>query len=167
MQERFNSAAANPVHGRYDKRKSLRQNIAMSATIMSRFDLFFVILDECNENSDYNIARHILNIHRYKDEAMDPEFSVDQLQRYIRYARALKPRIAKESADLLVEKYTALRQSDLGGGSSSYRMTVRRLESMIRLSEALVKTPSGSCCPAAICSRGCSTSQKLGHQGRV
>jgi len=39
-------AAANPIGGRYDKAKSLRQNIQMSAPIMSRFDLFFVLIDE-------------------------------------------------------------------------------------------------------------------------
>lgn len=42
-------AAANPVGGCYDRTKSLQQNIALSAPIMSRFDLFFVIVDECNE----------------------------------------------------------------------------------------------------------------------
>lgn len=42
-------AAANPIGGRYDRSKSLQQNIALSAPIMSRFDLFFVLVDECNE----------------------------------------------------------------------------------------------------------------------
>lgn len=42
-------AAANPIGGRYDRSKALRQNIAMSAPIMSRFDLFFILVDECNE----------------------------------------------------------------------------------------------------------------------
>ncbi len=39
-------AAANPVFGRYDRTKTLKANVAISAPIMSRFDLFFVILDE-------------------------------------------------------------------------------------------------------------------------
>ena len=113
----------------------------MSAPIMSRFDLFFVVLDDCNETSDYNIARHILAMHRHKDEAMDPEFSADQLQRYIKHARRIKPILSSDSAALLVEKYCSLRQNDLTsvGGQGSYRMTVRQLESMIRLSEALAR----------------------------
>lgn len=49
-------AAANPLYGRYDKSKSLKYNLNISAPIMSRFDLFFVILDECNEQADRNIA---------------------------------------------------------------------------------------------------------------
>lgn len=42
-------AAANPIGGRYDRSRSLRQNIGMSAPLMSRFDLFFVLVDECND----------------------------------------------------------------------------------------------------------------------
>ena len=42
-------AAANPIMGRYDRSKSLRFNVDISAPIMSRFDLFFVVLDERND----------------------------------------------------------------------------------------------------------------------
>lgn len=42
-------AAANPVSGRYDRSKSLKQNVNLTAPIMSRFDLFFILVDECNE----------------------------------------------------------------------------------------------------------------------
>ena len=61
-------AAANPVFGRYDKSKSLKFNINISAPIMSRFDLFFVATDECDEFKDYSIAQHIVNLHRMKDK---------------------------------------------------------------------------------------------------
>lgn len=39
-------AAANPIFGRYDKSKSLKNNLNLTAPIMSRFDLFFVVYDE-------------------------------------------------------------------------------------------------------------------------
>lgn len=42
-------AAANPVGGQYDRSKSLQRNVSLSAPIMSRFDLFFVLVDECND----------------------------------------------------------------------------------------------------------------------
>lgn len=42
-------AAANPVGGRYDRSKSLKQNVNLTAPIMSRFDLFFILVDDCNE----------------------------------------------------------------------------------------------------------------------
>ncbi|PVV05011.1 hypothetical protein BB560_000468 [Smittium megazygosporum] len=134
-------AAANPVGGRYDKRLTLRQNIAMSAPIMSRFDLFFVILDDSNETTDYNTARHIVSLHQLRDEAIDPPYSPAQLRRYIRYAQTINPKITSESAKLLWESYRSLRQEDAGGmgNSESFRITVRQLESLIRLSEALAR----------------------------
>lgn len=133
-------AAANPINGRYDRGKSLKANVNMTPPIMSRFDLFFVVVDELNEISDYNIARHITSIHREKDEAVDPDYTTQQLQRYIKFARTLKPKISKESRELMVKEYRKLRQSDASGlTKSSYRITVRQLESMIRLSEALAR----------------------------
>ena len=134
-------AAANPVGGRYNRKTTLRANINMSAPIMSRFDLFFVILDECNENIDKHLAQHIVNIHMNRDEAVAPEFSTEQLQRYIRFARTFKPEFTPEAKALLVEKYKELRADDAQGGigRNSYRITVRQLESMIRLSEAIAK----------------------------
>lgn len=66
----------------------------MSAPVMSRFDLFFVVLDDCNDVTDYNIARHIVNVHRLKDDYMEPDFSTEDLQRYIRYARTYTPKVS-------------------------------------------------------------------------
>ena len=60
-------AAANPIYGRYDKSKSLKANINLSAPIMSRFDLFFVVLDDCDENLDFTLAKHIVNLHQKRD----------------------------------------------------------------------------------------------------
>jgi len=137
-------AAANPVGGRYNRKATLRANINMSAPIMSRFDLFFVILDECNESVDRHLAAHIVNVHRLRDDAVQPEFSTEQLQRYVRFARTFKPEFTPEARVTLVEKYKELRADDAQGGvgRNSYRITVRQLESMIRLSEAIAK----ACC---------------------
>ncbi|KAL8291936.1 hypothetical protein RQP46_002194 [Phenoliferia psychrophenolica] len=133
-------AAANPVGGRYNKKLSLRANVAMSPPIMSRFDLFFVVLDECNPEVDFNLASHIVRIHKNQDAAITPEFSTDQLQRYIRYARTFNPKLTSEAGKVLVEKYRDLRSDDAQGyGRSSYRVTVRQLESMVRLSEAIAR----------------------------
>jgi DNA replication licensing factor MCM6 len=134
-------AAANPVGGRYNRKTTLRSNINMSAPIMSRFDLFFVVLDECNEQVDRHLAEHIVGIHQLRDEAVEPEFSTEQLQRYIRFAKTFRPEFTEEAKDVLVQKYKELRADDAQGGvgKNSYRITVRQLESMIRLSEAIAK----------------------------
>ncbi|KAJ5325548.1 uncharacterized protein N7506_008650 [Penicillium brevicompactum] len=134
-------AAANPVNGRYDPKQTLRNNLNFSAPIMSRFDVFFVIRDDPKESVDRSLAEHIVNVHMNRDEAVEPELSTEQLQRYIRFARTFRPVFTDEAKALLVEKYKELRSNDAQGGvgRSSYRITVRQLESLIRLSEAVAK----------------------------
>ncbi|CAB4251996.1 similar to Saccharomyces cerevisiae YGL201C MCM6 Protein involved in DNA replication [Maudiozyma barnettii] len=133
-------AAANPIGGRYNRKLSLRGNLNMTAPIMSRFDMFFVVLDDCNEKIDTELAAHIVDLHMKRDDAITSPYSREQLSRYIRYARTFKPILTKEAGEYLVEKYKELRKDDAQGyGRSSYRITVRQLESMVRLSEAIAR----------------------------
>uniref|UniRef100_K3WX91 DNA replication licensing factor MCM6 n=1 Tax=Globisporangium ultimum (strain ATCC 200006 / CBS 805.95 / DAOM BR144) TaxID=431595 RepID=K3WX91_GLOUD len=139
-------AAANPYNGRYDKTKTLKYNVNISAPIMSRFDLFFVILDDCDEIIDMKIAEHIVNIHM-PSELQAPlnstgAYSEEDLKRYIKFARTLNPVITPESKRMMVACYRSLRENDVvsnGQTNIAYRITVRQLESMIRLSEALAR----------------------------
>ena len=141
-------AAANPVYGRYDTTKNLKANIDISAPIMSRFDLFFVILDESNKYSDLNIARHIVNLQKEghisynQDEINAPTrkfYTQEDVSLYLRYAKHFKPKFRPDSAKVLRDEYVKLRANDISSSKSSYRITVRQLESLIRLSEALAK----------------------------
>jgi DNA replication licensing factor MCM6 len=133
-------AAANPIYGRYDRTKTLKANVSLSAPILSRFDLFFVVLDNSDEKSDYHVAKHILDVHRCEEEAIESPFSVQQMQKYIRFAKTINPKLCEESRKLLIQYYRALRQNDaMGRGRTAYRITVRQLESMIRLSEAMAR----------------------------
>lgn len=133
-------AAANPVGGRYDRSKSLKQNVNLSAPIMSRFDLFFILVDDCNEVTDYAIARRIVDLHSRIEESVERLYTLDEIRRYLLFARQFKPKISKESEDFIVEQYKRLRQRDGSGVTkSAWRITVRQLESMIRLSESMAR----------------------------
>ena len=60
--------------------------------------------------------------------------------RYLNFARMFKPKLSFDSQELLVQQYKHLRQRDTGGSAkSSWRITVRQLESMLRLSEAFAR----------------------------
>jgi len=131
-------AAANPKWGRYDTSKSLRSNVDMTAPIMSRFDLFFVVLDECDSTVDHRIARHIVEMHRNMEQPIQAPFTIEEVQNYIRFARTLKPKIGPEARKLLVRYYVQLRQQD-SEERKAYRFTVRQLESLVRLSEAMAR----------------------------
>merc|ERR1712127_742115 len=60
-------AAANPVYGRYDPFKTPMDNIAMQDSLLSRFDLLFVVLDQPDIEKDKRISEHVLRMHRYRD----------------------------------------------------------------------------------------------------
>ncbi|KAG7191068.1 hypothetical protein KM043_007110 [Ampulex compressa] len=131
-------AAANPIGGRYDRKKSLQQNVHLTAPIMSRFDLFFIVVDECNEIVDNAIAKRIVDLHCDNWQNLEMVYTQLEIIRYINFAKHFKPILNQEAADLLVESYTTLRQRT-GSGSGKWRVTVRQLESLVRLSEALAK----------------------------
>ncbi|KAM3179548.1 hypothetical protein ACTXT7_000437 [Hymenolepis weldensis] len=135
-------AAANPIGGRYDRSRSLRQNIGLSAPVMSRFDLFFVLVDECNDVVDYAIAKSILDLHMGVETQITTTkiYTADEVRRYIAFARCFKPKISIEAMQCMVEEYKKLRQRDASSGSkSAWRITVRQLESLVRLSEAIAR----------------------------
>lgn len=134
-------AAANPTGGRYDKSKPLKYNVALPPAILSRFDLVYVMIDDPDDEIDYHIAHHIVRVHQKREDAIVPAFNTAQLKRYIAYAKTLKPKLSSEARKVLVESYVALRRGDTTPGSRvAYRMTVRQLEALIRLSEAIARS---------------------------
>ncbi|KAL3283583.1 hypothetical protein HHI36_006721 [Cryptolaemus montrouzieri] len=60
-------AAANPVYGKYDQYKTPMENIGLQDSLLSRFDLLFVMLDSVNEDRDLVIADHVVRMHQYRN----------------------------------------------------------------------------------------------------
>ncbi|EIW86470.1 ATP dependent DNA helicase [Coniophora puteana RWD-64-598 SS2] len=58
-------AAANPIYGQYDIHKDPHKNIALPDSLLSRFDLLFIVTDDVDETRDRQIADHVLRMHRY------------------------------------------------------------------------------------------------------
>ena len=133
-------AAANPMGGRYDRSKPLKYNVALPPAILSRFDLLHVMIDEPDPLMDSQIANHILSVHQGAGAALNPPYSMEGMQCYIKYARSIKPRMTPAAQRQMVSSYKRLRTDDAAPGSATaYRITVRQLEALIRLSEALAR----------------------------
>ena len=64
-------------------------------------------------------------MHRANVEAIHSEFSMEDMQTYIKYARAVKPTFTRESAEILKKEYKRLRKLDTGASRQSYKVTVR------------------------------------------
>ncbi|ORY29998.1 MCM2/3/5 family-domain-containing protein [Naematelia encephala] len=139
-------AAANPVFGRFDDTKTPGENIDFQTTILSRFDLIFIIRDEHNEARDRMLAKHVMNLHigRTEDEAVG-EIDLDKMKRYIAYAKSrCAPRLSPEAAEMLSSHFVSLRKQVQqierdNDERSSIPMTIRQLEAIIRISESLAK----------------------------
>lgn len=55
-------AAANPVGSRYNPRMSIVDNILLPASLLSRFDLIYMLLDRADEENDKKLARHLVSM---------------------------------------------------------------------------------------------------------
>merc|ERR1712001_623802 len=60
-------AAANPVYGRYDPTRTPNENIQLQPSLLSRFDLLFILLDTIDVDTDRKIADHVVRVHRYRN----------------------------------------------------------------------------------------------------
>ena len=61
----------------------------MTAPIMSRFDLFFILVDDCNEVTDYAIARRIIDLHQKLEESIERTYTVEEITRYVLNTRVV------------------------------------------------------------------------------
>ncbi|KAI8872100.1 MCM-domain-containing protein [Ramicandelaber brevisporus] len=58
-------AAANPILGQYDPSRDPARNIALPDSLLSRFDLLFIVLDKTDQHLDRVLSNHIIGLHRY------------------------------------------------------------------------------------------------------
>lgn len=152
-------AAANPVGSKYNLSWPITRNIDLPPTLISRFDLLYLVLDKIDEVNDRRLARHLVSLYLEDRPATGgtdimvrpfllPSFceltfsrwqKIEDLSAYISWARNhIHPVLTAEAGDALVKAYVEMRNVGADARSNDRRITAttRQLESMIRLSEA-------------------------------
>eukprot|EP00758_Cryptobia_borreli_P018359 Tbor_TRINITY_DN6763_c0_g1::TRINITY_DN6763_c0_g1_i1::g.15349::m.15349/K02541/MCM3; DNA replication licensing factor MCM3 len=161
-------AAANPVYGFYSVKHKLAFNVGLPETLLSRFDLSFIILDQHTSEHNRRIGTHILKNHMHATPVTFDTISVKTLvereehkplekesvttnssgetvpvvgflKRYIQYARTFSPLMSQSAEAMVSQHYVQLRAEQEAGGKDGFFVTARTLESIIRLSTASAK----------------------------
>ena len=151
-------AAANPIYGTYDHSQPVPRNINLPDSLLSRFDLLFVVLDESNSANDRMICSHVLTIHAQSANeipthtnrnaqhflptlnAFDEDIGViskDFLKKFIFYVKKYHwaPELTTEAENHLAQHYSLWR-NERSKSQHDIPFTARTLETMIRLSTA-------------------------------
>ncbi|ELZ38737.1 LAGLIDADG family homing endonuclease [Halorubrum tebenquichense] len=150
--------AANPKYGRFDQYEPIGEQIDLEPALISRFDLIFTVTDSPDAEHDSRLAQHIiktnyageLNTQRaevpsseFTAEEVDavtqevaPEIDAELLRKYVAHAkRSCYPTMTDEAKDIIEEFYVDLRSKG-ADEDAPVPVTARKLEAMVRLSEA-------------------------------
>jgi replicative DNA helicase Mcm len=139
-------AAANPRSGRYDRYKTPTQNIHLPPSLLSRFDLIFVVIDRPDPADDAQMAEFILkNSIIGNDSQEDDQTDIsapipgDLLKKYIKHARRnYQPLLTEEAKERIKQYYLDLR-GKYDSEDAIVSILARNLDALVRLSEAYAK----------------------------
>jgi replicative DNA helicase Mcm len=128
-------AAANPTLGRYDPYRTVSENISLPVTILSRFDLIFVLRDVPEEVKDAQMTEHILDLHRRGKVPTEAPIESELFRKYVSYSKNIRPTLTHEAIDCLKDFYLRMRSASETEGTP-VAITARQLESLVRVAEA-------------------------------
>jgi DNA replicative helicase MCM subunit Mcm2 (Cdc46/Mcm family) len=132
-------AAANPSLGRYDPYRNITDNINLPVTLLTRFDLLFIMKDVPEPDSDTRMSDHILTLHRMKTTPEEPPLLPELLRKYIAFAKRVEPILTEDSVTAIRQYYLKMRSLS-GSAESPVAITPRQLEALVRLAEARARS---------------------------
>jgi DNA replication licensing factor MCM7 len=135
-------AAANPVYGRWNLNKSPVENINLPDSLLSRFDLQFVLIDSHEAEVDLNLAKHVLFVHKMlrppKREDVDKFPDAKTIRAYVARAQKYNPEIPNHLVPSIVNMYAEMRAEERMQTESDRQTytSPRTLIAMLRISQA-------------------------------
>lgn len=121
-------AAGNPKLSRFDRYQPLFEQVDMPASLLSRFDLIFLMEDVPDEETDRAITEHIAH-------GEQTVWDRTMLRKYIAYAkRECFPVISQPALTMLQDYYTRIRK--MPNANMPMQIGVRQFDALMRLCEA-------------------------------
>lgn len=100
-------ASANPINSKYEPKLSVVKNINIPPTLLSRFDLIYLMLDKHSDSYDRRLANHIVSLYgRFEDDEKNHKDHVigkELLTAYINEARKLEPKIHDDVEEIIIK----------------------------------------------------------------
>merc|ERR1719502_1002962 len=106
--------AANPAYGRHNIHKSPVQNINLPDSLLSRFDLTWVLIDKVDAVKDFDLAKHVGHVHQYRGAPKGEleAFPEDFIRKYISLAQEYEPKIDDTLQLSIINTYANLRADE-------------------------------------------------------
>lgn len=127
-------AAGNPKQGRFDPMIPIAEQFALSAPLLSRFDLIYAVQDIIVEETDEMIADQIL----FGDDEEPDETILDPLtlRKFFAYVKGFSPKLSKDAKQSLRTFYVKTRALSAKSRNTPVPMTPRQMDGLVRLTEA-------------------------------
>ena len=127
-------AAANPRSSKWDTTLSIKENVNLMDSLLSRFGLIFLIRDIPNKEFDLEVARHIRKV---KQRTLETVLEPQMLTKFINYARTINPIISDEVAECIESYWIDLRCESQS--KDSILIDNRTLQDLYRIAESYAR----------------------------
>jgi len=132
-------AGCNPKLSRFDSYRPISEQIDIPDTLLSRFDLKFILRDLPNREKDERLVDHVIKT-RFEEEDIKPVINSELLKKYVAYARKnIKPKLTREALNICKNFFVELRSRYASEEASAVPLTLRQYEALLRLAEASAK----------------------------
>nr|BAN65516.1 ATP dependent DNA helicase, putative [Babesia bovis] len=139
-------AAANPINGVYDVRKTVFHNMNLPAALLTRFDLQFLMLDRVDRGKDAQLAEHVVNLVKGVSQELTPKYAVvdkELMRTYIKMAQEFEPTMSQSIVEKVSEWYVNVRHQELDNETYNDERftytTPRSMLAILRLCQAMAR----------------------------
>jgi replicative DNA helicase Mcm len=120
-------AAANPKFGRFDPYELIVYQIKLTAPLINRFDLIFILKDNCSKEKDSKLVKAYFNNQEFK-----PQIGFDDFTEFINECKKFDPKFDDGNKKLIEDYFVKMRSIKEG----PCPISIKQIDSIAKLSKA-------------------------------